>query len=127
MAPSFALLLLFAAAAPPDDLPAALEGRVVDAKTDEPIAKAVVAVRDRQVETVTDAGGRFRLADLPASNVELVVTTVGYGIDRRTVSVGGGEVEIRLAQEALRRSEEVAVTTALVAKPRPRCRASSIG
>jgi hypothetical protein len=104
--------LLFLAVLTPDGSPAGVEGRVVDAKTGEPIAKAVVAVRDHQRETVTDAAGRFRLAELPAGSVELVVTTVGYGLDRRTVAVGGPEVEIRLTQEALRRTEEVAVTTA---------------
>jgi hypothetical protein len=89
----------------------------VDARTGEPIAKAVVAVRERQRETVTDPAGRFRLANLEAGSVEIVVTTVGYGLDRRTVTVGGPEVEIRLTQEALRRSEEVAVTTAAFDPP----------
>ena len=105
------VLLLGAAPLPADDPPADVKGRVVDAQTGEPIAKAVVTVRERQSETVTDASGRFRLADLPAGSVELVVTTVGYGLAQRTLAVGGPEVEIRLTQEALRRAEEVAVST----------------
>jgi len=108
---TLAFLLLGAASLPADDPPADVKGRVVDAQTGEPIAKAVVAVRERQRETVTDASGRFRLADLPAGSVEIVVTTVGYGLAQRTLTVGGPEVEIRLTQEALRRTEEVAVST----------------
>jgi hypothetical protein len=111
------LLVLCAAPLLADEPPAAVRGRVVDAKTGEPIAKAVVAVRDRQRETVTDAGGRFRLTELPAGSVEIVVTTVGYGLDRRTVPVGGPEIQIRLTQEALRRTEEIAVTTAAFDPP----------
>lgn len=111
MTPTFVLLLLCGALLSPDDPAAAVQGRVVDAQTGEPIAKAAVAVRDTQRETVTDAGGRFRLADLPAGSVEIVVTTVGYGLAQRMAAVGGPDVEIRLAQEGLRRSEEVAVTT----------------
>ena len=38
-----------------------MQVRLPDTQTGEPIAKAVVAVRDRQRETVTDAVGRFRL------------------------------------------------------------------
>jgi len=108
---TLAVLLLGAASLPADDPPADVKGRVVDAQTGEPIAKAVVTVRERQRETVTDASGRFRLADLPAGSVEIVVTTVGYGLAQRTLTVGGPEVEIRLTQEALRRTEEVAVST----------------
>src|SRR5262245_9243106 len=67
-----------------EDVPAAvtLQGRVVDARTGEPIAKAVVTVKDQASKAVTDAGGRFALADVRAGEVEVVVTTVGYGITR---------------------------------------------
>ena len=107
---TLAVLLLGAAPLPADDPSADVKGRVVDAQTGQPIGKAVVTVRERQSETVTDANGRFQLADLPAGSVEIVVTTVGYGFAQRTLAVGGPEVEIRLTQEALRRAEEVAVS-----------------
>jgi hypothetical protein len=43
--------------------------------------------------------------------VEIVVTTIGYGIARKTAHVAEGmpEVEIRVGQEALKRTEEVLV------------------
>ena len=91
-----------------------LRGRVVDAQTGEPIAKALVSIRDRKVEAVTDASGRFSLAGLPPGDTEITVATVGYGLARRTAraSPDMGELEIRLGQDALKRSEEVAVIAA---------------
>jgi outer membrane cobalamin receptor len=91
-----------------------LRGRVVDAQTGEPIAKALVSIRDRKVEAVTDAGGRFSLASLPPGDAEIMVATVGYGLARRTVRASADmrELEIRLGQDALKRSEEVAVVAA---------------
>src|SRR5437867_12441232 len=95
-------------------VPVTLRGRVTDAQTGGPLAKALVAIRNRRIETVTDAGGRFVLAGVPPGEVEIAVTTVGYGPGRRTVQAGREteDLEIRLGQEALRRAEEIAVTTA---------------
>src|SRR5687768_6815956 len=93
---------------------AVVRGRVVDARTGEPIAKALVSIRSHKIAAVTDASGRFTLSAVPAGPVEITVTTVGYGLERRAVQAGdqAEELEIRLNQEALRREEEVAVTTA---------------
>lgn len=94
--------------------PLALRGRVIDAQTGEPIAKALVSIRSRKLEAVTDGSGRFVLAGVPPGEAEIAVTTVGYGLGRRTVDAGRdtAEIEIRLDQEALRRAEDVAVTAA---------------
>jgi hypothetical protein len=91
-----------------------LRGRVIDAQTGEPIAKALVAVRDRQLEATTDASGRFEIGGLPAGEVELLVTTVGYGLVRRSLQLSEpvSEIDVRLGQEALKRSEEVTVEAA---------------
>jgi hypothetical protein len=90
--------------------PATLRGRVLDAQTGEPLAKARVSVRGVEIETRTDEAGRFELAGLPAGEVEIAVATVGYGVVRRTVATGAPDLEIRLNQDALKRSEEVVVT-----------------
>ena len=65
------------------------EGRVIDAQTGEPIAKALVSIRNRKVEAVTDAGGRFVLTGVPPGEVEIAVTTVGYGARREGRSTSG--------------------------------------
>jgi carboxypeptidase-like protein/TonB-dependent receptor-like protein len=109
------LLLSFStgsSAGPMDEtMRAALHGRVVDAQTAEPIAKATVAVPALKIEVATDSSGVFSIAGLPPGDVELVVTTIGYGLARKTVHVGADslDVEIRVGQEALKRSEEVVV------------------
>jgi hypothetical protein len=113
---SLAVVVLAAAPLWADDVAStvAVRGHVVDARTGEPVAKAVVSVKDQVVKAVTDAGGRFVLVDVAAGEVELAVTTVGYGLTRKAVHAGPdtGDVEIRLAQDALRRSEDVAVVAA---------------
>lgn len=88
-----------------------LRGRVIDAQTGEPIAKALVSVRNREAEAVTSADGRFVLGGVAPGEAEIAVTTVGYGPARRTVHAGPEteDLEVRLSQEALRRREDVAV------------------
>jgi hypothetical protein len=111
---ALAVLLCSQVAAQDAPAPVTLRGRVVDAQTGEPIAKALVSIRDHKGEAVTDASGRFVVTGVPPGETEITVTTVGYGLARRRVHAGreAEELEIRLAQEALRRAEEIAVTTA---------------
>lgn len=111
---ALAVLVCAPLAAEDPQAPVSLRGRVIDAQTGEPIAKALVSIRSRKVEAVTDAAGRFVLSDVPPGEVEIAVTTVGYGLWRRTVPADREtqELEIRLSQEALRRAEEVAVSAA---------------
>ena len=89
----------------------AVRGRVVDAQTGEPIAKATVSIPASKTDAATDGAGVFVLPGAPRGDVEIVVTTIGYGIARKTVHVAEGmpEVEIRVGQEALKRTEEVLV------------------
>jgi hypothetical protein len=110
-----AVALLAAAPLAAEESPASvtLHGRVLDAGTGEPIAKPLVSIHDQKATAVTDGSGRFSLS-VAAGPVEIVVATVGYGVERRVVEAASqtDELEIRLSQEALRRAEEVAVTTA---------------
>src|SRR4029453_14853196 len=64
-----------------------------------------------KMATSTDAAGYFSFAAVPPGDVELLVTTIGYGLARKVVRVSatGTEVEIRVGQEALKRSEDVLV------------------
>jgi hypothetical protein len=91
-----------------------LKGRVIDARTGEAIAKALVSIREHQLETRTDAAGTFELRGVPAGAAELYVTTVGYGLVKKPIAVAGPgptEVTVLLGQDAIKRSEEVEVTT----------------
>jgi TonB dependent receptor/CarboxypepD_reg-like domain/TonB-dependent Receptor Plug Domain len=94
--------------------PHAVRGRVVDARTGEPLAKALVSIRRLEIESVTDAKGLFVLENVPAGAAEISVTTVDYGVEKKAIVVGPdlGDVEIHIGQESLRRFEKVTVTTA---------------
>src|SRR6266536_2455315 len=86
-----------------------LRGRVVDARTGEPLAKALVTLPALARETRTDSQGAFSVSDLAAGDVEIVVTTVGYGLVRKLVHAGpdASPLEIQVGQEALKRTEEL--------------------
>jgi hypothetical protein len=75
---------------------------VVDAATREPLRKALVSIRALSLETVTDDDGRFVLASVPPGNIEIYVSTVGYGLLKRpiTAPAAGLDMEILLGQEA---------------------------
>ncbi len=99
-----------------------LHGTVRDSRTNEPIAKALVSIRDLKIETTTDENGDFEIADVPPGDVELYVTTVGYTLIRRKIAVQPGtpvEIEIFLGPDVLRRSDEVTVTAAPFVTPEP--------
>jgi outer membrane cobalamin receptor len=104
------------------DVPAGtLRGRVLDAQTGEPIAKAVVLLPALGRETLTAADGTFAVDDLALGEVQIVVSTVGYGLVQEAVVVGAGAepAQIRLGQEALKRSEDVVVEAAPFAPADP--------
>src|SRR5262245_343545 len=74
-------------------------GRVLDSRTNEPVAKALVSIRERRIEATTNDQGEFEIADVQPGEVELYVTTVGYGIIRKKIDVTAGtpvEIEILL-------------------------------
>ncbi|SRR5579884_267079 len=64
---------------------ATLTGRVVDGHTGESIANAEVSQVGSQIKVRTDENGAFTLTGLPAGDVQLLVTCIGY--DRRTQTV----------------------------------------
>ena len=55
-----------------------LGGKIVDAKTGEGIAKALVSIREHSLNTVTDQNGAFHFAAVAPGEIELYVSTVGY-------------------------------------------------
>jgi hypothetical protein len=94
--------------------PVTLRGRVVDARTGEPISKVKIIVVGSQQSATTDEDGTFILQNLVAGEVELYVTTVGYGLVKKTVTLKEGKnelPEIALSQEAAVLTEQITVTT----------------
>jgi TonB dependent receptor-like, beta-barrel/Carboxypeptidase regulatory-like domain/TonB-dependent Receptor Plug Domain len=90
-----------------------LRGHVIDAGTGEPIAKVRVIVTGSQLGATTDDHGDFVITGLPAGEVELYVTTVGYGLVKKRVSLNEGEqavLRIALSQEGAPQLGEVTVT-----------------
>src|SRR5436190_828226 len=64
-----------------------IHGRVLDSRTNEPIAKATVSVRDRKLETRTSETGYFDLPGIAPGEIELYVTTVGYALVRKKIEL----------------------------------------
>lgn len=90
-------------------------GRVVDARTGEPVAKVKIVVSGSSQNTTTDETGAFTLTDVPPGDLNLYITTVGYGLVKKTITVKEAEtaeVLIALNQEAATLTEQVTVRSA---------------
>ncbi len=85
-----------------------ISGKVVDAKTAEPLLGAAVRVKETGGGTLTDALGRFRLT-LKVSTATLSVKLVGYKERTVVVTESTDNLVIEL-QEDILRAEELVVT-----------------
>ncbi len=91
---------------------ATLHGRVIDAHTGEPIAKVRVIVAGTDEGTSTDEKGEFSLTNLPPGQVDLYITTVSYGLVKKSVVLKTGdnpEKEIALNEDAAALTEKVSI------------------
>ena len=88
-----------------------LQGRVVDARTSEGMAKVrVIAGGDQS--TTTDEKGEFTFENLPTGQLELYITTVNYGLVKKTITLKEGDnrgVVIALNEDAAALTERVTV------------------
>jgi hypothetical protein len=83
---------------------AVVVGRVVDARTEAPIAGAAVGVEGVERRVVTDSAGRYVLTRVPAGPQMLRAERLGYATVRVEVAVpGSGTVrrDLRMAETAL--------------------------
>ena len=93
--------------------PKTLHGRVVDARSGEPVAKVKIVVVTTQQSTSTDENGAFALEGIQPGDIDLYITTVIYGLVKKTVTVNDGErpeVEIALNQEGATLTEKITVS-----------------
>lgn len=91
-----------------------LHGRVVDARTGEPIAKVRVIVSGTDLSTTTDDNGEFKFDDLPPGQVDLYITTITFGLVRKTITLAETNnpvFEIALNEGAAALTENVTVST----------------
>ena len=97
------LALLIFAGISPDDANAQSSGGVIKGTVRDSIGAVVVfaevAVVGSELRTLTDATGRFRLADVPFGDVDLRVRRLGYRPSISTVALRKGaepDVELQL-------------------------------
>ena len=89
-----------------------LKGRVVDARTGEPIAKVRVIANGVDQSTTTDENGAFTLENLSSGPLDLYITTVSYGLVKKTITIKDGENRdfvIALNEDAAAVTESVTV------------------
>src|SRR5882724_12561521 len=113
----FAVLQVIAPAQAQDKKTATarLSGRVVDARTGEALAKVKVIVSGTNQETTTDDNGAFTLDNLHAGKTDLYITTVTFGLVKKSVVLREGDnsdFQIALNEDAAALTESVTVSTA---------------
>src|SRR5712691_11609240 len=89
-----------------------LHGRVVDARTGEPVAKVKVIASGTYQSATTAENGAFTLEKLPIGQLELYITTVNSGLVKKTLTLKDGdnaEVVIALNADAAMLTEHVNV------------------
>jgi hypothetical protein len=87
-----------------------VRGRVIDFKTGEPIAKALVWIRNRETRAVTDENGRFEIPNVASGEADVYVSTVDYGLLKQKIQIaadGPREFEFLLGQESLKHSDRI--------------------
>ena len=90
-----------------------LHGRVVDARTGESVAKVRVIVSGTDLSTTTDDNGEFTFENVTAGQVELYITTVTFGLVKKTITLtegGKSDFEIALNENAAALTEKVTVS-----------------
>jgi iron complex outermembrane receptor protein len=92
-------------------VPAAeLAGRVVDARTGEPIPDANIRITQTGHAAATEVNGEFDFANLPDGSIELVITHIAYRPWRRTAPAESMPPEMRL-QPIIHEEQGIVVTT----------------
>lgn len=90
----------------------AVAGQVVDANTSQPISGVQILAEGTRTGTITDAQGRFRLADLTGAEVTLRVQMIGYRTITETVMIGNTDLQLRMSQSAVELNEIIVTGTA---------------
>lgn len=89
-----------------------ITGRVVDARTNQGVARAVVQLDDGRLATMTGDDGRFRLVNVPVGTHVVAIRRLGYAAARQSVTVTADRVaNVEFAvQPAATSLEEMIIT-----------------
>ncbi|MEI8298691.1 MAG: carboxypeptidase regulatory-like domain-containing protein [Pseudomonadota bacterium] len=97
-----------------------LEGVVLDLRTHEPLTHVLVAIRSQDRTGSTDERGHFSLTGLSPGDIEVYVSSVGYGVAKKQIGLKPGAVsnlEISLGQEAIKAMPAVLEEVVVSARP----------
>jgi len=100
------------AGSPTNDNNAILHGSVTDAQTGEPLAKVRVVVIGSDRKVITNAQGVFEIGNLAAGDVDLYISTIGYGLVKKRITMAAGEerdLRVALHQEASSLRDEMTI------------------
>jgi CarboxypepD_reg-like domain len=105
-----------------------ISARVIDKKTKEPLGFASVWVRGKPIGTITNLQGEFDF-HVPAeySNLQMVVTMIGYHSFETPVSALVGQLRVIELEEAIQVLNEVVISDSLVVGDILRIAISRIG
>lgn len=119
VAASLALLLVLAGAVEAQE--GSIQGVVLDAAGERPLAATQVHIPELGIGSLTDQNGRFQLSGVPAGTREIRVERLGYAPVTQEVEVAAGEsieIDFRLRGQALALEEMVVTGTAGQARRR---------
>jgi TonB-linked SusC/RagA family outer membrane protein len=110
LASAFAATLLILGTAPASAQEGAIEGTVQNASTValDAVNNASVFVEGTNISTLTDRQGRYRLTEVPAGQVTVQVTIIGFRAASQSVTVQAGQVvtlDFQLEVSAVRLDE----------------------
>jgi hypothetical protein len=93
----------------------AIEGRVTDAATGDPLPGAKVMVADTAAEASTDREGRFRLSAVPSGGHSVVITYLGRAdVVAETTVIAGAARKLDVQMSATAFEETVTVRGELI-------------
>src|SRR5262245_22876509 len=92
-----------------------VSGRVIDSRSELPLAGVSIEVEGTRLGASTDADGRYRIANVAAGERLVIARRIGYTSGRSTVGVAAGQpatADFRMAVSAMMLDEVVVTGTA---------------
>lgn len=123
------VLIPFVLAALLSSQPGAIQGTIVEARTNAPLAAVLVKIQSTGQQAFTDADGHFEIANVPEGPQTLLVSVVGFGLVRKDVTVTASAVvtvTIPVAEGASTYVEDVAVSASPFRETEPGVSSQSV-